>query len=184
MTLRRKIVSLTVCLLLLFMATAAVSLLLQSKISEQFAGVVDDYLPLNAAVATIDVFTDRYELDLMRLAAGVRDAGAGADALARQGEAERVRQAGVLMTTFDTAQEQLNQFVHDRRESAEERVAMADVRGRFSYMQRALADFIAVGRRMSAALSSGHAEEAGHIAAEFAPYRSLFGEDLTAVRDE
>src|SRR5262252_5276382 len=88
------------------------------------------------------------------------------------------------MTTFDTAQEQLNQFVHDRRESAEERVAMADVRGRFSYMRRALADFIEVGRRMSTALSSGHAEEAGHIAAEFAPYRSLFGEDLTAVRDE
>jgi len=184
MTLRHKIVSLTMALLLLFMATAAGSLLLQRKISEQFAGVVDDYLPLNAAVATIDVFSDRYELDLMRLAAGVRDAGAGADALARQGEAERVRQAGVLTTTFDAAQEQLNQFVHDRRESAEERVAMADVRGRFSYMRRALADFIEVGRRMSTALSSGHAEEAGHIAAEFAPYRSLFGEDLTAVRDE
>jgi hypothetical protein len=55
------------CLLLLFMATAAASLLLQSEISEQFSGVVDDYLPLNAAVSTIDVFTDRYELDLMRL---------------------------------------------------------------------------------------------------------------------
>ena len=66
MTLRRKIVSLTLCLLLLFMATAAVSLLLQSKINEQFSGVVDDYLPLNAAVATIDVFTDRYELNLLR----------------------------------------------------------------------------------------------------------------------
>jgi hypothetical protein len=65
MTLRGKIVSLTVCLLLLFMATAAVSLLLQSKISEQFSGVVDDYLPLNAAVATNDVFTDRYELDFV-----------------------------------------------------------------------------------------------------------------------
>lgn len=34
MTLRRKIVSLTLCLLLLFVATAAASLLLQSKISE------------------------------------------------------------------------------------------------------------------------------------------------------
>jgi adenylate cyclase len=184
MTLRRKIVSLTLGLLLLFMATAAGSLLLQSKISKQFAGVVDDYLPLNAEIATIDVFTDRYELDLMRLAAGVGDAGAGADALARQGEVERVRQATVLTTTFDTAQEQLNQFVHDRRESAEERVAMADVRGRFSYMRRALADFIEVGRRMSAALNSGHTEEAWRISSEFAPYRSLFGEDLTAVRDE
>jgi hypothetical protein len=65
MTLRRKIVSLTLCLLLLFVATAAGSLLLQREMSEQFSGVVDDYLPLNAAVATIDVFTDRYELDLL-----------------------------------------------------------------------------------------------------------------------
>jgi len=29
--------------------SAAASLLLQSKISEQFSGVVDDYLPLNTA---------------------------------------------------------------------------------------------------------------------------------------
>jgi len=49
MTLRRKIVSLTLCLLLLFAVSAAASLLLQSKISEQFSGVVDDYLPLNTA---------------------------------------------------------------------------------------------------------------------------------------
>jgi hypothetical protein len=78
MTLRRKIVSLTLFLLVLFAATAAASLLLQSKIGEQFSAVVDDYLPLNAAVATVDVFTDRYELDLWRLAADLRDGGAGA----------------------------------------------------------------------------------------------------------
>jgi len=184
MTLRRKIVSLTLCLLLLFMATAAASLLLQSEISEQFSGVVDDYLPLNAAVATIDVFTDRYELDLMRLAAGLREGGVGAGALVLQGEAERLHQAGVLTTTFQTAEEQLNQFVQDPRASIDKRVAMADIRGRFGYMKRALPNSIEVGRQMSEALSAGRAEEATRIAAGFAPYRSLFGEDLTAVRDE
>src|SRR3954462_8677142 len=112
MTLRRKIVSLTLCLLLLFMATAAASLLLQSKISEQFSGVVDDYLPLNAAVATIDVFTDRYELDLMRLAA-LRNSGAAPSELAKDGEADRLRVAEVLTTTFRTAEEQLNRLVQD-----------------------------------------------------------------------
>jgi adenylate cyclase len=184
MTLRGKIVSLTLCLLLIFMATAVASLLLQSKISEQFSGVVDDYLPLNAAVATIDVFTDRYELDLLRLAAELRDAGAETGALAQQGEAERLREAGVLTTTFQTAEEQLDRFVQDPRAGVEKRVAMADIRGRFGYMKRALPNFIEVGHRMSEALGAGHAEEAGHIAAGFAPFRSLFGEDLTAVRDE
>ena len=184
MTLRRKILALTLCLLLLFAMTAAASVLLQSKISEQFSGVVDDYLPLNAAVATIDVFTDRYELDLMRLAADLRDAGAGAAAIAQRGEAERLREAGVLTTTFQKAEEQLSQVVQDPRQSVEKRVAMADIRGRFGYMNRALPNFIEVGRRTSEALGAGRAQEAGHIAADFAPYRSLFGEDLTAVRDE
>src|SRR5215469_15409513 len=135
MTLRHKIVSLTMALLLLFMATAAGSLLLQRKISEQFSGVVDDYLPLNAAVATIDVFTDRYELDLRRLAADLGDA-AGAGALAQQGEAERVAEAGVLTTTFQKAAAQLDQVVQDPRENVQKRVAMADIRGRFDYMRR------------------------------------------------
>ena len=184
MTLRRKIVALTLCLLLLFAMTAAASVVLQSKISEQFSGVVDDNLPLDTAVATVDVFTDRYELDLRRLAADLRDAAAGAAAIAQQGEAERLREAGVLTTTFQKAEAQLDQTVKDQRESTEKRVAMADIRGRFGYMKRALPNFIEVGRRMSEALGAGRAEEAEHIAADFAPYRRLFGEDLTAVRDE
>jgi adenylate cyclase len=184
MTLRRKIVSLTLCLLLLFAVSAAASLLLQSKISEQFSGMVDDYLPLNTAVATIDVFTDRYELDLARLTAAMRNAGSTAGSLAQQGEAERLREAGVLTTTFQKAEEQLDQVVHDPRTSVEKRVAMADIRGRFGYMKRALPNFIEVGRRLSEALDTGQIQEAMHIAADFAPYRSLFGEDLSAVRDE
>ena len=175
MTLRRKIVALTLCLLLLFAMTAAASLVLQSKISEQFFGVVNDYLPVNAAVATVDVFTDRYELDLRRLAADLRDAGADAAAIAQHGEAERFREAGVLTTTFQKTEALLDHVIQDPRETAEKRVAMADIRGRFGYMERALPNFIDVGRRMSEALSAGRAEEARHIAADFAPYRSLFG---------
>ena len=184
MTLRRKIVALTLCLLLLFAMTAAASVLLQSRISEHFSAVVDDYLPLNVVVATIDVFTDRYELDLRRLAADLRDAGTNAAAIARQGEADRLREAEVLTTTFQKTGTQLDQIVQDPRASVERRLAMADIRGRFDYMKRALPNFTEVGRRMSEALGAGRAEEAGHIAAEFAPYRNLFGEDLTAVRDE
>jgi adenylate cyclase len=90
----------------------------------------------------------------------------------------------VLTTTFQKAEAQLDQTVKDQRESTEKRVAMADIRGRFGYMKRALPNFIEVGRRMSEALGAGRAEEAEHIAADFAPYRRLFGEDLTAVRDE
>jgi adenylate cyclase len=90
----------------------------------------------------------------------------------------------VLATTFEKAKAQLDQVVQDPKESVEKRVAMADIRGRFGYMTRALSNFIEVGRRVSEALGAGRTEEAGHIAADFAPYRSLFGADLTAVRDQ
>src|ERR1700757_4348934 len=127
MILRRKIVALTLCLLLLLGMTAAASLLLQNRISEHFSAVVDDYLPLNAAVGTVDVFTDRYELDLRRLAADLRDAGASDKMLAQQGEAERLREAGVLTTTFQKTEAQLDQIVRDPRASVDRRLAMAPV---------------------------------------------------------
>src|SRR6516164_9554051 len=142
MTLRRKIVALTLGLLLLFAMTAAASLLLQNRISEHFSAVVDDYLPLNAVVATIDVFTDRYELDLRRLAADLHDAGTNAATIARQGEADRQREAGVLTTTFQKTETQLDQIVQDPRANVERRLAMADIRGRFDCMKRALPNFI------------------------------------------
>ena len=184
MTLRRKIVALTLGPLLLIATTAAASLLPQNRISEHFSAVVDDYLPLDAVVATVDVFTDRYELDLRRLAADLRETGANAEAIARQGEADRVREAEVLTTTFQKTEAQLDQIVEDPRASVERRLAMADIRGRFGYMKRALPNFIEVGRRMSEALGAGRTEEAEHVAADFAPYRDLFGQDLTAVRDQ
>jgi hypothetical protein len=171
MTLRREIVALTLCLLLLFAMTAAASVLLQSKISEQFSGVVDDYLPLNAAVATVDVFTDRYELDLRRLAVDLRDAGAGAAAIAQQGEAERLREARVLMTSFQKTEAQLDQVVQDPRETVEKRVAMADIRGRFSYMKRALPNFIEVGRRRRNPSTSRRTCSASREGLATKPYR-------------
>jgi adenylate cyclase len=184
MTLRRKIIALTLGLLLLFGMTAAASLLLQNRISEHFSAVVDDYLPLDAAVATIDVFTDRYELDLRRLEADLREAGANAAATAQQGEAARCREAEVLTTTFEKTEAELDAIVQDPRANVERRLAMADIRGRFEYMRRALPSFIEVGQRMSEALGAARPDEAAHIAAGFAPYRDLFGADLTVVRDQ
>ena len=58
--------------------------------------------------------------------------------------------------------------MQDPRASIDKRVAMADIRGRFGYMKRALPNFIEVGRRMSEALSAGRTEEAEHVASRSA----------------
>jgi len=61
----------------------------------------------------------------------MRDAGSTAGSLAQQGEAERLREAGVMTTTFQKAEDQLDQVVRDPRTSVEKRVAMASSRKRF-----------------------------------------------------
>jgi hypothetical protein len=91
---------------------------------------------LDAVVATVDVFTDRYELDLRRLAADLRE-------------------AGVLTTTFQKTEAQLDRIVEDPKARVQRRLAIADILGRFGYMKRALLNFIEVGRRMSEALGTG-----------------------------
>ena len=65
----------------------------------------------------------------------MRDAGSTAGSLAQQGEAERLREAGVMTTTFQKAEEQLDQVVRDPRTNVETRVAMASSRKRFGNLR-------------------------------------------------
>ena len=68
----------------------------------------------------------------------MRDAGSAAGSLAQQGEAERLREARVMTTTFQKAQkaeEQLDQVVRDPRTNVETRVAMASSRKRFGNLR-------------------------------------------------
>ena len=65
----------------------------------------------------------------------MRDAGSTAGSLAQQGEAERLREARVMTTTFQKAEEQLDQVVRDPRTNVETRVAMASSRKRFGNLR-------------------------------------------------
>jgi adenylate cyclase len=93
MTLRRKIVSLTFGILVLFALTTFIALVLLDRIGKRFDGVVGYQMPLNAAIAEIDVLTDRYELDQLRLIADLSMAGATATATLDQYEADRAQDA-------------------------------------------------------------------------------------------
>ena len=184
MTLRQKIVSLTFGVLVIFAGTVGTSLLLQQAISKRFESVIEGNVPLQAAIATIDVFTDRYELDLLRLLADRHNLGAGFAARLDEAEATRVRLADGLTATFKQIDAILARVIDDPDAAVEERVALADVRGRFSYMVRALPDFIEVGRKFTEAVKAGRDDDALRIGGDFTPYRALFGPDLSRVRDE
>ena len=183
MTLRRKIVSLTFGILVLFALTAVTALVLQDRIGRRFDGVVGYQMPLNAAIAEIDVLTDRYELKQLRLIADLSTAGANASALIDQYEAERVQEANGMREAIDRVKELLARALQDPSVSTDDRIALAEIRGRLSYMDRAMPEFLDVGQQLSAKIRAGDPVDGPRVAREFAPYRTLFGDDLTAIRE-
>jgi adenylate cyclase len=184
MTLRQKIVSLTVGLLILFAVTAAASVGLQNRMNYRFDLIVQDQLPLNTVSETIDVTTDAYELGLLRRVIGLPHHGAAAAAGTDNIEADRRHDAELLDTTFRRFKDILERMIANPHLSVDDRVALANIRGRFTYMERALPGFIEVGRAVAEAIRAGNNDEAVRMAARFAPYRPLFGADVSAVRDE
>jgi class 3 adenylate cyclase len=183
MTLRHKIVSLTFGILVLFALTAFTALVLQDRIGRRFDGVVGYQMPLNAAIAEIDVLTDRYELKQLRLIADLSTAGATATAAIDQYEAEREQEAKGMREAIDRVEELLARALQDDPNvSTDDRIALAEVRGRFSYLDRAMPEFLNVGQQLSAKIRAGDPVDGSRVAREFAPYRTLFGDDLTAIR--
>ena len=182
MTLRRKIVSLTVAVLVLFALAAFAALFLQDRIGRRFDGVVGYQMPLNATIAEIDVLTDRYELKQMRLVADLFTAGGTANGMLDQYEADRAQEAKRLSDAVDRVKQLLARALQDPSVTADDRIALAEIRGRFSYLDRAMPEFLAVGHQLSAKLRAGDSVDPSRVAKEFAPYRTLFGDDLTAIR--
>ena len=182
MTLRRKIVSLTFGILVLFALTALTELLLQDRIGGRFTGVVGYQMPLNAAIAEIDVLTDQYELEQLRLVADLSAAGSDAATKLADHEAARAQQAEKLTAAVDTIKELLANALQDPKESTDDRIALAEIRGRFSYLDKAMPAFLDVGRKISMKLQARETVDAARVSMEFAPYRSLFGADLAAIR--
>jgi adenylate cyclase len=182
MTLRRKIVSLTFGILVLFAFTVTAALVLQDRIGRRFDGVVGYQMPLNADIGEIDVLTDRYELDQLRLIADLSTAGATATAMIDQYEADRAQDATKMREALDRVKALLARALQDPNVSTDDRVALAEVRGRFSYLDRAMPEFLDVGKKLSAKIRAGDSVDASRVARDFAPYRTLFGDDLTAIR--
>jgi adenylate cyclase len=184
MTLRHKIVSLTFGVLVLFAIAACASIILQNRIRDRFNAVIQYHMPLNAEIATLDVLTDEYELVLLRWTADQPNAGADATTQWEQHEADRTEDALQLTAAVAKIDGLVEAALKNSAESVEDRIAMASLRGRFSYLRRALPEFIEIGRRFSDQIREGQRINPWRVSTEFTPYRKLFGDDLHAIRNE
>ena len=180
MTVRVKILALSVSLLLIFAVVLMGSVTMQRRTSHQVAAIIDFHLPLAAVIADLDVATDEYELVAMRLVAAP-DVTAEAIEVGRRGLAENKER---IATDFQRADALLDQALADPRTDPADRLVLARVQRSLVFLNRLQAPYFALGEEMVRALDAGRIKEARALAPRFKPFEQAWGPDMGALRGE
>jgi adenylate cyclase len=178
MTIRTKIFLLAGTLLAMFGMVVGVVAIVQKLNSDQIGNVATYELPLSRIIAQFDVYTDRYELDLLRV---LRLETASPTELSQAAAATEAL-AGELRADVGMALKLLAQATHDPHYNSATRVDLARIEGTLKYLSRNLAEFLMVGDHMMAALKEGRREDAQKISLEFVKFAQAFGPDLSEIR--
>ena len=180
MTLRIKILALSVGLLLIFAVVLFSSVAMQERTSRHVAGIIEFHLPLSAVIADLDVATDEFELIASRLLllpdVTPADVEAGRRALAR--DRERID------ADFRKANDLIDQALVDPRTNAADRLVLARVQRSLLFLGRLQAPYFALGDDLVRALDAGRVKEARALAARFKDFEQAWGADTAAVRSE
>jgi HAMP domain-containing protein len=180
MTVRIKILALSVVLLLLFGGVLMGSVAMQRRTSHQVAAIIEFHLPLAAAIADLDVATDEYELIAQRLLATPDITQAAVEAGRRALDVDKTRIAG----DFHRADSLLDRALADPRTDAADRLVLARVQRSLVFLKRLQAPFFALGDEVVSALSAGKLKEARALAPRFKPFEQAWGPDMGALRSE
>jgi adenylate cyclase len=180
MTVRIKILALSVGLLLIFAVVLMSSVAMQRRTSHQVAAIIDFHLPLAAVIADLDVATDEYELVAIRLLA-VPDLTAAAVDIGRHGLARNKER---IVTDFQRADALLAQALADPRTDPTDRLVLARVQRSLVFLKRLQTPFFALGEEVVSALDAGRTKEARALAVRFKPFEQAWGPDMGALRAE
>jgi adenylate cyclase len=165
-------------LLAVFAASTGFSTYLVKQVVEEIDAITVYHIPLGAHVASIDVLTFELEMQLRRALAQAPLEGSRLAAL-------RKRQAEIANTLHsDTKQIQskLAGGIVDPRNDVQDRIALAELRGSFTFLEDRLAPFIKTGDEVLGAIESGDVQRADAAMANFGQYEGVFGRDLEGVR--
>lgn len=180
MTVRAKILALSVGLLLLFAGVLVSSVLMQRRSSQKVAAIVEYHLPLSAVIADLDVATDQYELIVERLLLLPEIMPAAAEAARRALDLDKAR----IATDFDRANALLESALADPRTDAADRLVLARVQRSLMYLKRLQIPFVALGEEIVTAVAAGRVSEARSLAPRFKPFEQAWGPDLAGLRSE
>src|SRR5262244_1801527 len=170
MTVRVKILAISVILLLLFAGVLFASVAMQRRTSYQVAAITEFHLPLAAVIADLDVATDQYELILQRLLVlpDVTPAAVKAGRLTLEKDKARIAE------DFQTADTVVERALADPRTDPGDRVVLAKVQRTLVFLKRQEEPFLAVGEEIMKALESGRTREARALAPRFKAFEQAF----------
>lgn len=180
MTVRIKILALSVGLLLLFAGVLVGSIAMQRRTSHQVAAIIEFHLPLAAVIADLDVATYEFELIPERLLLLPEVTPAAVEAGRRALDMNKAR----IASDFQRADALLDRALVDPRTDAADRLVLARVQRSLVYLKRLQAPFFAVGEEVVSALEAGRANEARALAPRFKNFEQAWGPDTAALRDE
>ena len=177
-TIRLKILAVALALLAVFAVTTGFSAWLVKNVVQEMDAITVYHIPIEAHVAGIDVLTFEFELELRRALA---QAPLEASRLA----VLRKRHEEIASTLRDNMQQvnaSLTAGIADPRSDIDDRIALAGLKGSFTFIEARLAPFIKAGDAVLSALESGDLQRAAAAMATFSQYEEVFGAELTGVR--
>jgi class 3 adenylate cyclase len=178
MTIRKKIFVLAGILLALFGLVVGALAFVQKLNNDQIANIVAYELPLLRLVAEFDVYTDRYELVILR---ALREDPANSLDLKSTTSATQMIADGLRADVADAAA-LLDKAIQDPRYQTSDRVDLARISGSFKYLGRNLDDFLTVGQATMNHLNADRREDARVASKDFAKFEQAFGPDLSEIR--
>jgi adenylate cyclase len=178
MTIRQKIFILAGILLALFGVVVGALAFVQKLNNDQIGNIVAYEQPLSRLVADFDVYTDRYELVILRTLR--EDAADSPDLKSTISATQAI--ADELRADVANASALLDKAIQDPRYQTSDRVDLARIAGSFKYLGRNLEDFLAVGQVTMNHLNAGQRDEARVASKGFAKFEQAFGPDLSEIR--
>lgn len=177
-TIRLKILAMATLLLIVFAFTTGLSTYLVKLVVEEIDGIAEYHIPLAAQVSDLDVLTYEYELELRRLVAQDSiNIEKVAELRAAHGEIKQT-----VLSDIEATHSLLKAGVVDTRNDLSDRLALAQIQGSFSFLEKRLAPFLATGDQVLTAVEAGDTALTNRLLSDFAAYEGVFGTEIAGVR--
>lgn len=180
LSIRLKILALSVAMLAILCSALFVSLKLQESVHEEIAAVTDYHIPLTGLITEIDVHTFEYELNLFRL---LQKEEATPYEYAKVERDER-RHIRIINESFDRFEALIVKAIADTRNDVSDRLTLSKLLGMSTLLRREAAPFEEVGIAILEAHRKGNLDAARVLLDEFERFERTFGPDLALVRKE